>query len=426
MARFILFLLLLIPIAHAGLWLAERPGNVTLQWLGWQAEISLTLMAIVLAITLLICVVIGMSIWAISKAPKTRALKQELSRTKQGLAQLNTALIATRSQDYGPANRALMKAGKMLPDSPLPHLIGLQLSVRNHAEKDTRAHLSALRAHDDTAPLALQQLIRDAFTREDYAEARALITETCEHFPRADWVQNERVRLAIRTNDIHDMQAELARVSFTHRIPAQKRTELRAALYHTQGEYEKALRIVPHFAPSALAISHMSGVDDTVALRHLYHAWKHAPSAPLLHGFLARTKNWAEKPLMKQAKRFANAARGAPESHDIIAACALQTGDLEHALNHAKQAIEGRETPERFERIAQILKEREGADAANPWLQQALEARSEEVWACTQCGAHTDAWQMECAQCGSLGDIYWTARPRHQSRAIGQEVVAAA
>ena len=99
MARFIIFLLLLVPIAHAGLWLAERPGSFAFHWLGWQVEVSMALLAIVLAVTLFASLMIGMTIWAIIKLPKQRALQQELARTKNGLAQLNTALISTRSQD---------------------------------------------------------------------------------------------------------------------------------------------------------------------------------------------------------------------------------------------------------------------------------------------------------------------------------------
>ena len=289
MARFIIFLLLLVPIAHAGLWLAERPGSFAFHWLGWQVEVSMALLAIVLAVTLFASLMIGMTLWAIIKLPKQRALQQELARTKNGLAQLNTALISTRSQDYGPAQRALMKAGKMLPDSPLPHLIGLQLSVRQGDDKDTRTHLSALRAHDDTAPLALQQLVRDAFTREAYDEAEQLLAETKENFPRAEWQHPEHVRLAVRTKRVANLLEELSRVSFKHRLPAQKRKTLRAELYHLQGEHDKALRILPHFTPAVLALAADSNVNDSTAISHLLAAWKVQPSRPLLHAFMERT-----------------------------------------------------------------------------------------------------------------------------------------
>ena len=320
MARFILFLLLLVPITHAGLWLAERPGTFAFNWLGWQVEVSMALLAIGLAFALFFSMMVGMTIWAIMKLPKQRALQSELARTKNGLAQLNTALISTRSQDYGPAQRALMKAGKMLPDSPLPHLIGLQLSVRQGDDKDTRAHLSALRAHDDTAPLALQQLVRDAFSRSAYDEVAQLLQETKENFPRAEWQHAEQVRLAVRTSQADILLEELSRVSFKHSLSAQKRKALRAQLYHLQGEHEKALRVLPSFTPAALSAATSPECDDSTAITHLYGTWKQQPSRPIVLAFLERTSSLTGKALLKQAKRFANAAAGKAEAEDVLAA----------------------------------------------------------------------------------------------------------
>ena len=126
MVRIVLFLVVVGLIALAKAWLADRPGDVAITWLGWHIETSV----MVLTVGAIALVAITMLLWSIlrglwrSPAHVATAL---LNRSDaRGQRAITRGLIAVGAGDVRAAQRYAEEARKAAPDDPLALLLTAQ------------------------------------------------------------------------------------------------------------------------------------------------------------------------------------------------------------------------------------------------------------------------------------------------------------
>ena len=124
--RILLFTLGVVAAALGIAWLADRPGTVTVEWLGYQVETS----ALVGTLAVAAVVVLLMLLWALLSYLFTRpaAIAAYLRdrRKQQGYDALSRGLLAIGVGDRALAQRYAGIAGRNLPHEPLTSLLKAQ------------------------------------------------------------------------------------------------------------------------------------------------------------------------------------------------------------------------------------------------------------------------------------------------------------
>ena len=126
MIRVLIFTLCVVAAAAGLAWLADRPGTVTVQWLGYQIETS----AFVGTVAIGVVVVLLILIWALVRYLFTRpaaiAAHIQERRRQQGYDALSRGLLAIGVGDRTLAQRYAGIAGRNLPREPLTALLRAQ------------------------------------------------------------------------------------------------------------------------------------------------------------------------------------------------------------------------------------------------------------------------------------------------------------
>ena len=115
MIRLLLFILGIVAAALGLAWFADRPGAITVEWLGYQIETS----AFVGALALIALVVLALVLWSLLRYLVTRpaaiAAYTRERRKQQGLDALSRGLLA-----IGVGDRALAQRYAASPDAICP------------------------------------------------------------------------------------------------------------------------------------------------------------------------------------------------------------------------------------------------------------------------------------------------------------------
>src|SRR5262245_26379223 len=121
MIRVFLFLLGVLVLVAGLHWLADRPGTITVEWLGYVAETSVFRALIILAAVLAVLLAAWSILRQIWRSPAALGRRLALRRERRGLDALTGGIIAVSAGDHTLANRFASQARKALPHEPLTH-----------------------------------------------------------------------------------------------------------------------------------------------------------------------------------------------------------------------------------------------------------------------------------------------------------------
>jgi HemY protein len=408
MIKLLLFLLLLLPASQASLWLADHPGTITITMLDTNITISTGFAAMVLAACLLLIAIASIALWALLTWPERRHAARTIYHYEHGLTHITRGLSALSSSQQQRAQKELKKAAYHLKGSPLPYLLSAQAKLQSG--HDATVDFEALLAHESTAYIGLKALIEHAQRHADTAKLDRLLHEAKQQFPRNGWVLNAWIRRMIARGEFARALSALPKFCMKHPLSIVARRGLRAHIYdHMAGQpgadrlglLKKAHHDAPGFTPATLAYAqeYQAQGKPLHALRLLRKQWAHTPHRMVAAAVLALTESW---PVRKQlrAETHAIAAQLAAKLH-------LRLGNKENALTHAKRAIELSPGQSGFLLMADIVRLRDGIDAAQHWIKEAIQAPRDEIWQCTDCGHVHAHWQLLCEACGQLDSVQW-------------------
>src|SRR5262249_5550594 len=113
MIRIVLFLLSVSVIAWGFSWVADRPGQVAITWMGYRVETSV----MVAAFTIAALVIISMAVWAIVRAilrsPEQVSLFVRHRRAIKGYLAISRGLIAVGAGDLRLARKSADEAARL-------------------------------------------------------------------------------------------------------------------------------------------------------------------------------------------------------------------------------------------------------------------------------------------------------------------------
>lgn len=435
MARFVLFLLLLIPLAVAGDWLLDHPGEMVIFWQDYEISMHTATLALLISVLCLGAVLLALLIYQLVTWPERSRARRRFRTLSRGLKQLTHGVTALALGDEKAATIALKKATAALPNEPLPQLLTAQLLQRQGQQDAARTHLRALLKHEATAQLASRRLIEQHLSRKEWANAIALAEQVRTDTPRDRWVALTLIDLYARERNADAMLALTEGWQWQSPLSKEERHRYAALAHYLSSQesiatqaHQRALRhavgYAPDFLPALLDYVNalMDADEQRQARKWLLAGWLRAPHHLFIEPILRSIAGHASRTQWRLLKPFVKGEERA-EHHLLRAQLALNLHQPQQAKESLEAALALAETKEACTLMAQAEKQLHGEEAANRWLSRAVNAPASESWICQSCGAAHAAWLSHCQHCDAFDSLRYE---RPEARITSVELTTAA
>ncbi|MBL8907833.1 MAG: heme biosynthesis protein HemY [Rhizobiales bacterium] len=416
---------LLTAIAAGFAWLADRPGVLTLRWLGREIEMPLYIAVAALLLSLLVLWLIWTVLIRLFHAPEAMGEYFRFRRTRKGYNSLSKGIIAAGAGDAALAAKHADVARRTLTDEPLVKLLEAQSAQLRGDRAAVKNAFEAMLTSPDTAALGLRGLYVEARQSQDWAKARDYAERAIKISPTLAWASSGLLSLQSAAHDWAAAEATLETQRRSGAISAEAAGKLRAALLCAraidaeEGDRDlafdlavKAQKLDPTLVPAACvaAREHIRREATRRAMKILRRSWEAMPHPDL--AALAAHARAGDQPEAR-LERVRSLLAGSP-------------GGLEGAFAHARAAVEARQWQEARKALLPFLKDRpqarlcvlmaeieegESGDKgrAREWLSRALRAPRDPAW--TIDGVIVPRWTPVSPLSGELAPCEWRAPP---------------
>src|SRR3990170_6887831 len=213
MLRALVYFAQLALVVAAAVWLADRPGWVALDWLGYRLEAPVGLL---LAAVLLVAAAtaLGYRAWRfVRRSPRRIARARADSRRRRGYRALTQGMVAVAAGDADEARRQAGRAKVLLNEPPLTLLLAAQTAQLNGDEAAARKYFAAMLERPETSFLGLRGLLTQALRGGDDAEALRLADRAHRERPKAAWAATTLLDLQLRAGDWAGAEGTLRRAA---------------------------------------------------------------------------------------------------------------------------------------------------------------------------------------------------------------------
>ncbi len=407
-------------------WLAERPGNVIVEWRGWRLDTSVG----VLLVGVVFLILLGVALWLLYRwivgAPGAFLEGWGESRRRRGYRELTQGLAAVAAGDGAEAQRHARKAEQLLSEPALTLLLSAQAAQLNGDRDGANRAFKAMLEDEQMAFLGLRGLIAQSLRDGNQAQALDYAERAFALKPQTPWVVHSLFDMQAQLRQWHAAQDTLDAGMRRKVVSADRGRTLRALLLVERsraaehdghdadalGLAREAFGLAPEriAVTSRLAALQIKAGDRKRATKTLERGWTLAPHPDLAALYLEASGESDPLKRVSVMQRLAARKPDDMESHLALAQATLEAGLWGEARRHL-EAAGGSNPPVRVCRMMAELEERAAADPAKvrDWLARAAEAPADKAWRCTACGAHHEAWHSVCESCGAFGTLHWRA-----------------
>ncbi|MBX6327375.1 MAG: heme biosynthesis protein HemY [Pseudolabrys sp.] len=417
MVRILLFLASLALLALGLAWLADRPGEVAVTWLGYRIETSVMVAGFGLAVLVVVLTLLVALMRGLLRAPHKLSLFFRHRRAMKGFHAISRGLIAVGAGDIRLARSAADDAARLAPGHPLTLLLNAQ-SAQMAGDRAAAEHaFRIMAARDDTRLLGLHGLYVEAQRRRDAAAARDAAEQAAQAAPSLGWAVQAVLEQRCATGDwagalaaLEGMRGALDRAEYRR-----KRAILLTARAETLADTDRdqarrlvleAAKLAPDLVPAAvMAGRRLAEAGETrKARRILENAWRAEPHPDIAAAYADLRLGDSARERLARMQKLA----------------AMRPDHLEAALAVARAAVDAQEfataraaltpylaVPTR--RVALLMAEIEQAEHGDEgrvreWLARAARASGDPVW--TADGVVSERWRPVTPS-GRLDGFVW-------------------
>ena len=423
MIRILLFILGVVAMAIGLAWLADRPGTVTVEWLGYQVETS----ALVGALAVVGVMVLLMLIWAVLRYLFTRpaavAAYVRERRRQQGYDALSHGLLAIGVGDRALAQRYAGIAGRNLPREPLTSLLRAQAAQLKGDRAAARRAFEAMLDRPETQLLGLRGLFLEARRSNDNEAARALAEQAVKRDPKLAWGVNALFDMQGRAGDYEGALSTLAIARRNGHVEAAAALRRHAVLLTAEAQAaeasdpdkalalaSEALRLAPSLVPAAEIAGRIlaSKGESRQASRLIARTWKLSPHPDLALVYAYAKPGDPPRERVKRVKHLASLTPGDFEGQIAIANAAIEA----HEWEEARSALAPRLDERPSARICTLMARIEAGELGDKgrereWLARALRAPRDRAWISD--GYVSDRWLPVSPVTGAVDACEWKA-----------------
>jgi HemY protein len=417
MIRVILFLLAAAVLAAGFVWIADRPGDVVITWMGYHIETSVMVAALAVAMLLLVLLLLWAIVRGILRSPEQVSLFFRHRRAMKGYLAISRGLIAIGAGDLRIARKAAADAARLSPGDPLALLLTAQSAQMAGDRSSAERAFREMAQREDTKLLGLRGLYIEAQRRDDTHAARLAVEEAAKASPAPAWAGQAALDYRCAVADwagaldaLDHMKSVLDTADYRRR-----RAVLLTARAHALDEIDRdtsrtavldAVKLAPDLVPAA-----------ALAGRRLAEAGETRKARKILE------KAWAINPHPDIAEAYANLRLG-DSARDRLTRmqklASMVPGQLEGALAVARAALDAHEfagaraalapylsAPTR--RVATLMAEIEETEHGDEgrgreWMGRAMRAAGDPVW--TADGVVSERW-LPVSPNGRLDGFMW-------------------
>ncbi len=411
MARFFIFLFLLVPLVALGNWLLAHPGTVQLYWLDHEITLPVTVATIGVLLACFISSIFLAFLWQLANWPVRYRARKKFRTLTKGLDEITHAVTALALGDEASATRALKKASHALPNEPLPQLLQAQLLQRQGKHEEARQELRALMKHEATSILAARRLIEQHCEERAFGQALALAETLRKEIPEDRWLTLTLIDLYSRHGDTANMLALTEGWKFRSPLQREERHRYAARAYYRMSEQETSTKArltalrhaasyAPDFIPATLAYANamLAEGDTRQARKLLRERWLLAPDPLLIAPILASIADTAPE---KQPRLLQAFIPKQPTllAYQLQATHALSMNDMAAAKDALERAMALEETQPLLVLMAEVQQRLHAEETANRLLARAMDAAHGHAWVCQACGHISPYWESHCTRC---------------------------
>lgn len=443
MIRIILLFLLVAASVWLAVWLADHPGRIEIEMLGYAVyteQIGLLIGAMVL---LTVIVAVLYRIWrSLRRAPRRIVEYRGASKRQRGYQALTQGMVAVAAGDSREAKRFARRADSLLNDPPLTMLLSAQAAQLDGDEDAAQRYFETMLDYSEMAFLGVRGLLMLAMRNGDKREAFRLADRAQSLRPNTPWVLKYLVELQVNAGQWEAADRTLQQAVKQGTVDAATGRRQRAVLAVTMsreaavaGDNAEAANrarqahdMDPSLVPATVSYIECLLADGKTrrAIKAVETAWTNAPHPDLaaVYGTLGGDN---EPPLdrVRRFQRLHGLRADHPESHLALAEASLAAQLWGEARRLLEQAAAVRRSV-RVLRLYSDLEEREHGDlkAARRWLDEAASAPTENAWYCNACGSIAREWRASCVSCDGFETLEWRF-PQGQQVALGVPMLEA-
>jgi HemY protein len=425
MTRVFFFLFAVTVLAAGAAWLADRPGDVMLNWQGWRIETSVAVLIVALVVLVLVIMALWTALRVILGGPSALAGYFRSRRREKGFQALSRGMIAAGAGDQKLARRHAAEARKLMAGEPLTLLLQAQAAQLAGDRKAALNAFEAMLEDPDTEMLGLRGLYIEAERAGDDVTARLYAERAAERASGLPWAANALLEFHTREGDWEAALDRVERNSSSRLFDKKQTNRARAVLLTAQAiereesdpddALERALeahRLAPELVPAAAVAGRLlAGEGNTrQAARVLEKTWRLSPHPEIAEVFLHARPGDSARDRMKRAQTLAAKLPSEPESRVALAVAAIDA----HDWTAAREALAPLVRDGATRRICLLMAEIEDGEHGDTgrvreWLARALRAPRDMAWVAD--GAVSAEWAPVSPVTGRLDAFEWTTPP---------------
>ena len=422
MLRLVAFLLAVLAVASGLAWLADRPGQLIINWQGREIETSVFHAVVILAALTATAIFVWSLLRQMWNSPATVGHFINKRRQRRGLDALSSGMIAIGAGDRANATRYAIQARKSLPNEPLTHLLRAQAAQLSGDRTTARRIFEAMLASPDTEQLGLRGLFVEA-QREGAAEPAQQYSQRALRLnPKLAWPVDALFDLQCREGNWAGALETLATARRNGHVDKAVADRRRAVLLTAQAQTledsdaEKALTLAseahglaPDLIPAAaIAGRILAGKGNTArAAKILQKTWSKAPHPDLSTAYAFARIGDSPRDRLDRVKQLAALRPYAVEASIAVATAAIEARDWDQA-RHALAPLldQSRLTQRAATLMARIEGEQHGDKGrVREWLARAATAQRDATW--TADGVVAERWAAVSPATGQLDAFVW-------------------
>jgi HemY protein len=159
MIRLLIVLICLALVSLGFSWVADRPGTIVIDWLGYTVETNIMIAIVAIIIAIIVVMLMWNLLMAIVHTPQ--AIRGFFSARKRdkGYAALSRGMIAVGAGDVSLAKRSAKTADKLLRQEPLTLLLKAQAAQLSGNHQECHKALERLTENPQTKTAGFTRLV---------------------------------------------------------------------------------------------------------------------------------------------------------------------------------------------------------------------------------------------------------------------------
>jgi HemY protein len=414
--------LLLVALAAGFAWLADRPGTLTIRWLGREIQMSF-IAGVVLAV---LAVVAIWFVWSLFRrlwhSPQAMGRWYSFRKNRKGYESLSRGIIAAGAGDAAAAAKHAAIAGNALADEPLVNVLAAQAAQLKGDRAQVKRIFEEMTKSPDTEALGLRGLFSEARQAGDVAAARRHAERALALNPRLSWASTAVLQLQSGAKDWNAATATLVQQTKSGLIPQAEGLRKQAAMLAAEAlqledsdkprALEFALRahkLDPALVPAALVAARVlvTQASTRKASKMLKETWILSPHPELADVQANLIPGEGPDARLDRVRELLKEDKGGLEGAVALARAATRAQRWDMARDALQPYVDNRPQARVCALMADIEDAQGDKGRAREWLARALTAPRDPIWVSD--GVASSRWTPVSPVSGEIVPCEWKA-----------------